>query len=252
VVADFRRVTPDLDAALADAEALLESRDALGAAIRAGAVLGTDPDHVPTLLLMARAQMALGHPETGVAAAEHACGLAPEDGAAAGVLSAALTAAGRHDDAVRAAGRAVRAGPRRAAGYDRLAGALVGAGRFGEAEEAVRTAAMLAPDGTDRLLTLAAAQAGLGHRDQARRTLLGVLAQDPRHPEARQLLAGLRAPAPGGGRRSSANRTMVVPALVMVLIGTVLLALRVTAGAVACLTLAAVLLLGGFRGNRSE
>jgi hypothetical protein len=58
-------------------------------------------------------------------------------------------------------------------------------------------------------------------------------------------------PAPGA-RRRSANRPMLVPALVMVLIGTVLMLLRVTAGAVACLALAAVLLLGGFRGNRSE
>ena len=185
-------------------------------------------------------------------AAAHADEVAPEGGVAAGELSAALTAAGRHDEAVEAAGRAVRAEPRHAAGYDRLAGALLGAERFGEAEEAVRTAATLEPGGPDRLLTLATAQAGLGHREQARRTLFAVLELDPRHVAAKELLAGLQAPRPSAVRWTSGNRTMVVPALVMVLIGTVLLLRQVTAGAVACLTLAAVLLLGGFRGNRSE
>jgi tetratricopeptide (TPR) repeat protein len=165
----------------------------------------------------------------------------------------ALTAAGRHDEAVQAASQVVLGAPHRAAGYDGLAAALLGAKRFGEAEEAVRTAAMLAPGGSDRLLALAAAQAGLGHRDQARRTLFAVLERDPRHLGAKQLLAALKAPGPRIGRARSGNRTMVVPALVMVLVGVVLLLLRqVTAGAVACLVLAAVLLLGGFRGNRSE
>jgi Flp pilus assembly protein TadD len=245
-------VTPDLDAALAEAEALLESGDALGAAIRVGAVLGADPDHVPALLLMARAQMALDHPEAAVTVADHACRLAPGDSAADEVLGVALTAAGRHDEAVQAAGRVVRTAPHHAAGYDRLAGALLGAGRFAEAEEAVRTAAMLEPGGPGRLLTLAAAQAGLGHRDQARRTLFAVLQEDPRHAGAKRLLAGLQAPRPRTGRGGSGNRAMVVPALVMVLIGAVLLVRQVTAGALACLTLAAVLLLGGFRGKRSE
>ena len=165
---------------------------------------------------------------------------------------AGLTAAGRHDDAVHLAGQTVRAAPRRAAGYDRLARALLGAGRFVEAEEAVRTAALLAPGGPERLLTLATAQAGQGRRDQARRTLLAVLEQDPRHGVAAQLLAGLKAPVRRGVRRSSGNRAMVVPALVMVLIGTVLLLRQAAAAAVACLVLAAVLLLGGFPGNRSE
>ncbi|GAA3955516.1 hypothetical protein Aau02nite_54810 [Amorphoplanes auranticolor] len=166
---------------------------------------------------------------------------------------AGLTTAGRHDDAVHLAGQTVRAAPRRAAGYDRLARALLGAGRFAEAEEAVRTAALLAPGGPERLLTLAAVQAGQGRRDQARRTLLAVLEQDPRHGVAAQQLAGLEAPVRRGARRSSGNRAMVVPALVMVLIGTVLLLLRqAAAAAVTCLVLAAVLLLGGFPGNRSE
>jgi Flp pilus assembly protein TadD len=170
----------------------------------------------------------------------------------ADTLCADLTAAGRHDEAVRLAGRAVHADPRRAAGYDRLARALLGAGRFAEAEEAARTAAVLEPGGSDRLLTLAAGQAGLGRRDQARRTLLAVLELDPRHVAAKQLLAGLEAPAPRKARASSGNRAMLVPALVMVLVGTVLLVRQVTAAAAACLVLAAVLLLGGFPGNRSE
>jgi tetratricopeptide (TPR) repeat protein len=151
-----------------------------------------------------------------------------------------------------AADRAVRAAPQHAAGYDRLAGALLAAGRFGEAEEAVRTAAALGPGGPTRLLTLARAQAGLGHRDQARRTLFAVLELDPRHGEAKRLLAGLEAPPPQSARGRPGNPAMVVPALVLALIGAVLLVGRVTAGAVACLALAAVLLLGGFRGKRSE
>ncbi|MFI7539893.1 hypothetical protein [Actinoplanes sp. NPDC049599] len=139
-----------------------------------------------------------------------------------------------------------------AAGYDRRARALLTAGRFAEAEEAARTAAELEPAGVDRLLILAAAQAGLGDRGRARRTLFAVLARDPRHAAARQQLAALKPLRPRRARRSSGNRTMVVPALVMVLIGTVLLACRAPAGAAACLALAGVLLLGGFRGNRSE
>jgi cytochrome c-type biogenesis protein CcmH/NrfG len=178
--------------------------------------------------------------------------LGAHDDTAADARCADLTAAGRHDEAIRLAGRAVHADPRRAAGYDRLARALLGAGRFADAEEAVRTAAALQPGSPDRLLTLAAAQAGLGRRNQARRTLLAVLELDPRHAAAKQLLAGLEAPAPRKARASSGNRAMLVPALVMVLVGTVLLVRQATAAAVACLVLAAVLLLGGFPGNRSE
>ena len=192
------------------------------------------------------------HLNAAVIAAERACRLAPDDDAAADRLGAALTAAGRHDEAVRAAGLAVLAQPRHAAGYERLARALLGAERFGEAEEAVRTAALLEPGGPDRLVLLAAAQAGLGHRDQARRTAFAALEQDPRHAGAKRFLAGLRPPRPRAVRSSSGNRTMVVPALAMVLVGAVLLLRQLTAVAVACLGLAAVLLLGGFLGNRSE
>ena len=252
MAADFRRVTLDLDAALGEAESLLESRDALGAAIRVGAVLATEPDHVPALVLMARSQLALSHPGTAVTAAERAFELAPGDGDVADLLSAALTATGRHDEAVLVAGQAVRLDPRLAARYDRLARALLGAERFRDAEEAARTAAMLAPGGPDRLLILAAAQAGLGRRNQARRTVLAVLELDPRHVEARELLLGLKAPVRESARGSSGNRTMVVPAAAMVLVALVLLLGGATAPAVTCLVLGAVLLLGGFLGNRSR
>jgi tetratricopeptide (TPR) repeat protein len=253
VAADFRRVTLDLDAALDEAESLLESRDALGAAIQVGTVLATEPDHVPALVLMARSQLALSHPETAVTAAERAFELAPGDGAVADVLSAALTATGRHDEAVLVAGQAVRLDPRLAARYDRLARALLGAERFRDAEEAARTAEMLAPGGPpDRLLILAAAQACLGRRNQARRTLLAALELDPRHVEARELLLGLKAPIRESARRSSGNRAMVVPAAAMVLVALVLLLAGATAPAVTCLVLGAVLLLGGFLGNRSR
>ena len=154
--------------------------------------------------------------------------------------------------AVSAAQQAVQDDPRTAGRYDGLARALLAAGRCAEAEQAVRTAEALEPGGPDRLLVLAAAQAGLGRRDQARRTLFAVLTQDSQHAEARRLLAGLRPPSARHAPAGSGNRALRVPALVMVLIGTVLLMLRLTVAAAACLTLGAVLLLGGFPGNRSE
>jgi cytochrome c-type biogenesis protein CcmH/NrfG len=250
VVADFRRVTPDLQ----PAEDLLDSRDALGAAVRVGAVLATDPDHVPALLLMARAQIALSHPGTAVELAERACELAPADPAALNVLSLALTGGGRHDEAVTAARQAVRADPREAAQHDRLARALLGARRFTEAEQAAETAVTLEPGVPGILLTLAAAHAGLDHRDRARRVLFAVLEIDPQHVEARAQLVKLAVPARRNVRRPAvAPGRLVVPALALGLVGLVLLLQGFTAPAVACLGLAVVFLLaGGFRGNHSE
>jgi hypothetical protein len=138
-----------------------------------------------------------------------------------------------------------------AAEYDRLARTLVDSGRFAEAEEAARTAELLEPGSTDRLLVLAAAQAGLGRRDQARRSFFTVLARDPGNVAARQGLSGLTV-LHSRTARQPGNRAMVVPALAMVLFGAVFLVLGIPAGGVTCLVLAVVLLLGGFRGNRSE
>ncbi|WP_430781201.1 tetratricopeptide repeat protein [Actinoplanes sp. G11-F43] len=157
-----------------------------------GPILAAEPDHVPALVLMTHAQLALKKPELADELARRAVEHAPEWPDALSALSRVHTEMGRHDEAIATARAAADRQPLNPFRHHRLAWALLEDGRFAvEAEHAAREAIRLDPQEADFRITYAMVMKQLNLNDRARQALRDALALEPDNPIARHELAAL-------------------------------------------------------------
>lgn len=157
-----------------------------------GPVLAAEPDHVPALVLMTHAQLALQKPELADELARRAVEHAPEWPDALSALSRVHTEMGRHDEAIATARAATDRQPENPFRHNRLAWALLEDGRHSvAAEHAAREAIRLDPAEADFRITYAMVMKQLNLHDRARQALRDALALEPDNAVARHELAAL-------------------------------------------------------------
>jgi tetratricopeptide (TPR) repeat protein len=157
-----------------------------------GPVLAAEPDHVPALILMTHAQLALKRPDLADELARRAVEHAPEWPDALSALSRVHSELGRHDEAVATARAAAARQPQNPYRHHRLAWALLEDGRHAvEAEHAAREAIRLDPEEADFRITYAMVMKQLNLDDRARQALRDALAMKPDSAVARHELAAL-------------------------------------------------------------
>ncbi|SDT71918.1 tetratricopeptide repeat protein [Actinoplanes derwentensis] len=160
------------------------------AAALLGPILAAEPDHVPALVLMTHAQLALQKPELADELARRAVEHAPEWPDALSALSRVHTEMGRHDQAIATARAAADRQPENPFRHNRLAWALLEDGRRSvEAEHAAREAIRLDPQEADFRITYAMVMKQLTLHDRARQALRDALALEPDNAVARHELA---------------------------------------------------------------
>ncbi|HWS38773.1 MAG TPA: tetratricopeptide repeat protein [Actinoplanes sp.] len=155
-----------------------------------GPILAAEPDHVPALVLMTHAQLALQKPELADELARRAVEHAPEWPDALSALSRVHTEMGRHDQAIAAARAAADRQPENPYRYNRLAWALLEDGRYAvEAEHAAREAIRLDPQEADFRITYAMVMKQLNLHERSQQALRDALALEPDNAVARHELA---------------------------------------------------------------
>ncbi|GAA4943063.1 tetratricopeptide repeat protein [Actinoplanes utahensis] len=155
-------------------------------------ILAAEPDHVPALVLMTHAQLALKKPDLADELARRAVEHAPDWPEALGALSRVHTERGRHDEAIATARAAAELQPENPYRHNRLAWALLEDGRHSvEAEHAAREAIRLDPREADFRITYAMVMKQLNLLDRAGQALRDALALSPDHAVARHELAVL-------------------------------------------------------------
>ena len=172
------------------AQALLDAGRPAAARDAAARLLAAHPDDAGALVLLGRAELALGGFASAAAWGQQAAAADPEgaegsDGEAGLLLAAcAWTAAGRRPEAVAAAVRATRCAPGSWRAWAQLAVSGAAGGRAGAgARAAARRAVRLAPQEPEAHLALAVAlRPTLPWR--ARPALAAALRLDPQHPVA--------------------------------------------------------------------
>ncbi|BCJ44041.1 hypothetical protein GCM10010168_68440 [Actinoplanes ianthinogenes] len=168
----------------------LQRGEPAAAADLLGPVLAAEPDHLPALVLMTHAQLALDKPELAHEVAGRAVRQAPGSAEALTALSRTLTALGRHDETISTAREAVARQPENPYRHNRLAWALLEQGtRSVEAEHAAREAVRLDQDEADFRITYAVVMKQLNLPKRAREALLDALKLDPENAVARHELA---------------------------------------------------------------
>jgi tetratricopeptide (TPR) repeat protein len=168
----------------------LQRGEPAAAAELLGPVLAAEPDHVPALVLMTHAQLALEKPDLAYEVAARAVHHAPGSAEALTALSRALTALDRHDEAITTAQAAVARQAENPYRHNRLAWALLEQGnRPVEAEHAAREAIRLDPDQADFRITYAMVMKQLNLPERARQALRDALKLEPENAIARHELA---------------------------------------------------------------
>ncbi len=151
-----------------------------------------DPSGLAIWGLLARAELAAGHCESALQAAEHVQALAPGEAVPHLIASVALVQLDRSQDAIAQVRAAVRLDPEDWWACGWLARILVAASSFEEARDVAARAVELAPEQPAVHLTAGVVAAAVGERETARAAFREVLALDPASSAAQHELARLQ------------------------------------------------------------
>ncbi|HXE53967.1 MAG TPA: tetratricopeptide repeat protein [Tepidisphaeraceae bacterium] len=154
-------------------------------------ILGSKPDHVGALKLLAQVTYQTGRADESIELLRRAIGVSPDAADLHANLANVLSALGRPDDAIASYQRAVALDPALAEAWNNLGAVLAREGRAQEAVDPLRRAAALRPQSVGTWFNLGAALNDAGRFEESAAAFRRVIELQPDHVEARTSLGNV-------------------------------------------------------------